>query len=263
MRGDGPGAVRSTCPVTASDYPGRVRLLAIDTSTSAITVAVHDGDRVLDRESVLDPRGHAEHLAPAVARVLARLELPPYRITHVVGGTGPGPFTGLRVGLMTAIAFGYAVGAPVGGLCSLDALAERVGQDAAADQALWPPDEFVVATDARRKEVYWARYRREEGPIGSGYARVSGPHVSRPGDLPGPLAELPVAGRGGLLYPAAFGPAWDVLDVDAADLAGLAVRVLAARGQLPPPVPLYLRRPDARPLPEYAADAADDLGLPG
>lgn len=253
-----------------------MRLLAIDTSTSAIAVAVHDGERVLDRESVLDPRGHAEQLAPAIARLLTRLELRPAEVTQVVVGTGPGPFTGLRVGLVTAVTFAHALGIGVGGLCSLDALARQVlTRDA---DGTGGPETFVVATDARRKEIYWAAYRRTGVPgvpgadgvpgvpgvpgvdgvpgADAGFVRVTGPHVDRPADLADrtgltgtPLAGLPVAGRGGLLYPAAFGPPLGVLDVDAGALADLAAAILRAGGGLPAPAPRYLRRPDARPLP--------------
>ncbi len=245
-----------------------VRLLAIDTSTSAITVAVHDGTSVLDRESVLDPRGHCEQLAPAIRALLSRLSLPPSALTQVVAGTGPGPFTGLRVGLVTAVTLGYALDIPVGGLCSLDALAHQVVT--AADGTVetgGPIREFVVATDARRHEVYWATYRRGGGHGEYSVARMSGPHVNRPSDLAGlpdarQTTELPVAGRGGLLYPANFGPLLGVLDVDAGALAELAVSVLDGGGVLNPPAPAYLRRPDARPLPgvptnlEVSSDAA-------
>lgn len=221
-----------------------MRLLAIDTSTSAIAVAVHDGSRVLDRESVLDPRGHAEQLAPAISRLLRRQDLAPAAITHVVCGAGPGPFTGLRVGLVTAVTFAWALGIPVGGLCSLDALARQV-------EGLEPGlSEFAVATDARRREVYWATYRSD----GDAFVRVGGPRVDRPADIRGlpegaRASRLPVAGRGALLYPEAFGRRLDVLDVDAGALADLAVATLEADGVLPPPQPMYLRRPDAQPLP--------------
>ncbi len=265
-----------------------MRLLAIDTSTSAIAVALHDGGSVLDREAVLDPRGHAEQLAPAIARILTRLDLPASAITHVVAGTGPGPFTGLRVGLVTAVTFGYALGVPVGGLCSLDVLAHQAWRAAGPSG---PAREFTVATDARRKEVYWATYRREDGHprvgrrsagqpdagqpdagqpdageppadgqppvVGehiAGLTRVTGPRVDRAGDIAavpggGRVGELPVTGRGGVLYPQAFGPHLGILDVDAGVLADLAAAILGAGGTLPAPTPRYLRRPDARPLP--------------
>ena len=125
-------------------------LLAIDTSTSAITVALR-GEGLATAATVLDARGHTEHLAPLVTEVLESAERTPADVTDVAVGTGPGPFTGLRVGIVTALVFGHARGVPVHGVCSLDALAF----DAAA---LMGEGEFLVATDARRKEVYWARY---------------------------------------------------------------------------------------------------------
>ena len=73
-------------------------LLAMDTSTSAITVAVHDGSRVLAERSVIDARAHTEHLAPLIESVLGAAGLTPTDVTDVAVGVGPGPFTGLRVG---------------------------------------------------------------------------------------------------------------------------------------------------------------------
>ena len=129
-------------------------LLAIDTSTSAITVAVHDGASVLAESSTIDARGHGEHLAPAIVTVLREAGRSAPDVTAVVAGLGPGPFTGLRVGLVTARTFALARGIPVLGLCSLDALAHQAWREGAvaAGQSL------VVATDARRKEVYWSRF---------------------------------------------------------------------------------------------------------
>lgn len=123
-------------------------LLALDTATPAVTVALHDGDDVVASSSQVDARRHGELLLPAIDRVLAEAGLKVDALTGIVVGIGPGPYTGLRVGLMTADAFGLALGVPVHGVCTLDGLAY------AAD--LEGP--FVVATDARRKEVYWARY---------------------------------------------------------------------------------------------------------
>jgi tRNA threonylcarbamoyl adenosine modification protein YeaZ len=129
-------------------------------------------------------------------------------LNAVVVGCGPGPFTGLRVGMATAAAYGHALGIPVRGVCSLDA----IGIDTAGDA--------LVVTDARRREVYWARYR--DG------ARVDGPAVNAPADVPG-AAEA-------LARPPAYPTA-----------AGL-VRVVPDWTADPAPlVPLYLRRPDAKP----------------
>lgn len=221
-------------------------LLAIDTSTSAITVCLQDdGEPVV--ATVIDPRGHAEHVAPLVERCLAQAGRAADDVTDVVVGTGPGPFTGLRVGIVTGLVFGHARGIPVHGVCSLDALAvdaaARVGEG-----------EFVVATDARRKEVYWSRYAvgREGRDPHAGPERLTEPAVVRPADLPQETRTLPVAGRGPVLYPDLFPHPVDVLDVDARALSALARARLAAG--VPMPVePLYLRRPDALTSAERAA----------
>ncbi|MBA5225249.1 tRNA (adenosine(37)-N6)-threonylcarbamoyltransferase complex dimerization subunit type 1 TsaB [Streptomyces griseoaurantiacus] len=207
-------------------------LLALDTATPAVTVALHDGTSVLASSNQVDARRHGELLLPAVERVLAEAGTRLDAVTGVVVGVGPGPYTGLRVGLMTADTFGLALGVPVHGLCTLDALAyEAAGTD------LGGP--FVVATDARRKEVYWARY---EDPR----TRVTEPAVDRPADLAEAVAGLPAVGAGAALYPDAFPDVRGPEHVSAAALAALAAERLAAGAELLPPRPLYLRRPDAQ-----------------
>jgi tRNA threonylcarbamoyladenosine biosynthesis protein TsaB len=219
-----------------------MRLLAIDTSTSAITVSVHGGQDWATA-SVLDARGHAEHVAPLIEGVLAKAELDPADVTDVVVGNGPGPFTGLRVGIVTGLVFAHARGIPVHGVCSLDALA----QDAAEQLG---GGEFVVATDARRKEVYWARYAGGPGSV----RRLTDPAVDRPADLPEVVRQLPTAGRGPVLYPDLFPSPVAVIDVSAASLGRLAQKRLAA-GETLPVEPMYLRRPDALTTAERGAKA--------
>jgi tRNA threonylcarbamoyladenosine biosynthesis protein TsaB len=220
---------------------GVTLVLAVDTSGPAVTAALHDGHAVLAVASHHDPRRHAELLAPAIAQVLAEAGRTVGELTDVAVGVGPGPFTGLRVGVVTARMLGAALGIAVHGLCSLDALALAAPPG---------PAEFVVATDARRREVHWARYHRD----GAGRAvRDDGPHVARPADVE--TAGLPVIGRGAALYPDLLPgpplPAGQLLDVDAGALATLAARALAPGADpadvavLLPPEPLYLRRPDA------------------
>ncbi len=230
-------------------------LLAIDTSTSAITVALAEPGRVIASRSVLDARRHSEHLAPTLRAVLREAGARPGDLTDVAVGTGPGPFTGLRVGIVTALTLGHARGIPVHGVCSLDALAREAltatgGQagDGAGD------GELLVATDARRKEVYWATYA-----AAGGLRRTDGPHVARPADLPARVRALPTVGRGPLLHPDHLGPGREPLDVDAAALADLAATRLAA-GITMPVEPLYLRRPDAA---EPAAPKSTLLAPPG
>ncbi|MDL2077761.1 tRNA (adenosine(37)-N6)-threonylcarbamoyltransferase complex dimerization subunit type 1 TsaB [Streptomyces sp. GXMU-J15] len=205
-------------------------LLALDTATPAVTVALHDGREVLASSSQVDARRHGELLLPAVDRLLAEAGLKLDAVTAVVVGTGPGPYTGLRVGLMTADTFGLALGVPVHGVCTLDALAY------AADIDKGP---FVVATDARRKEVYWATYADSR-------TRLTDPAVDRPAEIADRVAGLPAVGAGALLYPETFPSVHEPEHVSASALAALAAERLAAGEELPAPRPLYLRRPDAQ-----------------
>ncbi|WP_019547033.1 tRNA (adenosine(37)-N6)-threonylcarbamoyltransferase complex dimerization subunit type 1 TsaB [Streptomyces sulphureus] len=209
-------------------------LLALDTATPAVTVALREADgaggRTLAASHQVDARRHGELLLPAVDRVLAEADRPLSEVDALVVGVGPGPYTGLRVGLATAAAFGAALNLPVHGVCTLDGLAYASG--------LREP--FVVATDARRKEVYWARYADAR-------TRVGDPAVDRPGDLPADVAALPAAGAGARLYPESFPDVRKDLPAEqsAEALAQLAAERLAAGAELLPPRPLYLRRPDA------------------
>jgi tRNA threonylcarbamoyl adenosine modification protein YeaZ len=212
-----------------------VLLLALDTATPAVTVALHDGAQVLARADQVDARRHGELLLPSVDRVLREAGRRITDVTDVVAGVGPGPYTGLRVGLATAEAFGAALGVPVHGLCTLDGIAYAAGLDTP----------FVVATDARRKEVYWAYYADAR-------TRQGDPAVDRPADLADAVTGVPAAGAGARLYAGTFtGVREDLPEhVSAAALAGLAAELLAAdtgggTGFLPPR-PLYLRRPDAQ-----------------
>ncbi|MER7690713.1 tRNA (adenosine(37)-N6)-threonylcarbamoyltransferase complex dimerization subunit type 1 TsaB [Streptomyces sp. NPDC097610] len=207
-------------------------LLALDTATPAVTVALHDGTSVIASSSQVDARRHGELLLPAVDRVLAEAGLKLDAVTGIVVGVGPGPYTGLRVGLMTADTFGLVLGVPVHGLCTLDGLAY-----AADGTGVEGP--FVVATDARRKEVYWALY---DDPR----TRASAPAVDRPADIAGTVAGLPAVGAGALLYPDTFPDARAPEHVPAGALASLAAEKLAAGEELEAPRPLYLRRPDAQ-----------------
>nr|WP_202502115.1 tRNA (adenosine(37)-N6)-threonylcarbamoyltransferase complex dimerization subunit type 1 TsaB [Streptomyces sp. SID5785] len=205
-------------------------MLALDTATPAVTVALHDGTSVVAESGQVDARRHGELLLPAVDRVLREAGRGLDAVTGIVVGTGPGPYTGLRVGVMTADTFGLALGVPVHGVCTLDGLAY------AAEGVDGP---FVVATDARRKEVYWARYADRR-------TRVEGPAVDRPADIAEQVAGLPVVGAGALLYPGTFPDARGPEHVPAAALAAIAAERLAAGEPLEEPRPLYLRRPDAQ-----------------
>ncbi|MET7763058.1 tRNA (adenosine(37)-N6)-threonylcarbamoyltransferase complex dimerization subunit type 1 TsaB [Streptomyces sp. NPDC005393] len=209
-------------------------LLALDTATPAVTVALHDGAEVVAESAEVDARRHGELLLPTVHRTLKAAGAELGAVTEIVVGVGPGPYTGLRVGLVTAATFGAALGIPVHGLCTLDGIAFAAGR-----AGLEGP--FVVATDARRKEVYWARY---DDPR----TRVTEPAVDHPADLAERVAGLPAVGAGARLYPAAFAEVPDGMPEyqSAGALASLAAEKLARGEELLPDRPLYLRRPDAK-----------------
>jgi tRNA threonylcarbamoyl adenosine modification protein YeaZ len=191
-------------------------VLALDTATPAVTAGVvrrdGDGEHLLAERVTVDARGHAETLTPNILSALADSALAMDDLDAVVVGCGPGPFTGLRVGMATAAAFGHALSIPVYGVCSLDAIGGATSGD------------VLVVTDARRREVYWARYR--DG------IRTDGPAVDAMQDVEVGSSQLHMA------YPTPVG------------------LVSAVDNWTTPPeplVPLYLRRPDAKTLAERRA----------
>ncbi|MCQ9384559.1 tRNA (adenosine(37)-N6)-threonylcarbamoyltransferase complex dimerization subunit type 1 TsaB [Brevibacterium sp. 50QC2O2] len=214
--------------------------LALD-SSGAASAAILDGETVVAQWSETHARKHAEHLGPALQELLAAAP----SIDQVIVGVGPAPFTGLRAGI--AMGLGAAVGrdVPIAGWPSHDGLALRVyGRPQAAGRTL------LVATDARRKEVYWTLYRGldEAGlPV-----VVSGPDVSKPADLAAvhPRAGVLHAGIGFDLYTELLGASDfpQCAEPLAADVARAALRARAAGRELLPVTPLYLREPDAKPL---------------
>ncbi|SDL10086.1 tRNA threonylcarbamoyl adenosine modification protein YeaZ [Nocardioides sp. YR527] len=200
-------------------------LLAFDTATPQVTVALHDGDDVV-AEVVSDrTMKHGEQLAPLIADVLAEAGIVRQDLTAIAVGAGPGPFTGLRVGLVTARTLGFALEIPVYAACTLDVLAVE-----AVASGIGAP--FFVATDARRKEVYLASY----DPDG---VRLEGPVVARPAEV---ATSGPVVGEGALLYPDAFPTPLGPVRPSA---GWLARAVAEEQVELMDPEPLYLRRPDA------------------
>ncbi|MGI4893671.1 MAG: tRNA (adenosine(37)-N6)-threonylcarbamoyltransferase complex dimerization subunit type 1 TsaB [Janthinobacterium lividum] len=212
-------------------------LLAIDTATDGVAVAVHDGSDVLASRRAGDARHHNEVLVATIEAVLAEAGRSRTEVSDLAVGVGPGPFTGLRVGLATARTLALAWDAALHGVCSLDAIAAQ----AVADGSVGPGEEFLVATDARRREVHTARY----GVTGEGLHRLAGPDVLAPAEVE--RGDLVVLGRGTQLYPEFLGPERAPYDVDGAALARVVVDALAGRGglELLPAQPLYLRRPDA------------------
>jgi tRNA threonylcarbamoyl adenosine modification protein YeaZ len=213
-----------------------VLLLAFDTATPAVTVALHDGAGVIAEESAVDARRHGELLAIAIEKVLSSAGARPGDLTAVAVGTGPGPYTGLRAGLITARVLASTLRIRLDGICSLDVIAAEAAVQAAADgDAGTAGREFLVATDARRREVYWARY----SPSG---LRLAGPEAGLPAAR---AAGLPVAGEGAYLYPELGQPMRPRFPA-AAQLAALAAARQAAGEPPSPAEPRYLRRPDAR-----------------
>jgi tRNA threonylcarbamoyl adenosine modification protein YeaZ len=204
-----------------------VLVLAFDTATPAVTAALHDGERVLAEHTTIDARRHGELLVPTIELVLGEARVTLREVTAVVAGSGPGPYTGLRVGLMTAQGLATTLGVPAYGICTLDAVAYASGRT----------EPFIAATDARRKEVFWARYADMR-------TRTDGPFVDRPADVP--VEGLPVVGAGAQLYPDLLGDGAGAPPYPyAGALAALAAERLAKGVPLDPPRPIYLRRPDA------------------
>ena len=209
-------------------------LLAFDTATPAVTVALHDGTHVLAETTTVNARRHGELLASSIDAVLAEAGTGRLDITAIAAGTGPGPYTGLRVGLVTARVLGSALDVPVYGVGTLDVIAADVSGTGGRG--------FIVATDARRREVYWARYDA------AGH-RLDGPAVGFPADVAEAAADshgLLTAGAGAALYPGVLGEPIEPSYPAAGTLARLAARQLAAGVPGTGAEPVYLRLPDAR-----------------
>ncbi|EEI16005.1 tRNA (adenosine(37)-N6)-threonylcarbamoyltransferase complex dimerization subunit type 1 TsaB [Corynebacterium lipophiloflavum] len=214
-------------------------VLALDTATSDLVVGLVDAadqPRAI-AESVTATRAHNERLVPEATRLMDRAGLGFGDLEAIVVGCGPGPFTGLRVGMATAAAFGQALGIPVHGVVTHDAVAALI--DAPANGPV------VVATDARRKEIYWARYIAG--------ARVAGPSVTAP-------EGVDTRGAAVISVPEHLRGSLDVADGTsltyvAPSPVGL-VRAADLNSEPTPLVPLYLRRPDAVPPKPAARSAA-------
>lgn len=195
--------------------------LAIDTSTSRTSVAIVDQGALLWHGYRDGAMAHGHSLPSLVSTALQSAP----RIDQVVVGMGPGPYTGLRVGIAFARTFALARRIPVIGVCSLDAIAALVREK----------DDFIVATDARRKEIYWAQYRAG--------IRIEGPHVDLPAVVVG--RGLPLFGEGGVKY--------GIAQTDENQFPDLLSLVsLSEDADLLVDEPMYIRRPDAVPTIERA-----------
>ncbi|MEO6957359.1 MAG: tRNA (adenosine(37)-N6)-threonylcarbamoyltransferase complex dimerization subunit type 1 TsaB [Antricoccus sp.] len=206
--------------------------LFVDTSTSRITVAIVRAG-VLTERVVTGATAHGESLTPLIEQVVGEAIVNFAEIQRIVVGLGPGPFTGLRVGIVTAEAIGQSLGIPVTGFCSLDAIKRPQTQDL-----------VLVVSDARRKEVYWALFDQ----LGR---RVDGPGVAKPADLvaqlaardSGPGSTISIVSAGAEKYLAefsqlgSFSEGWP-------SASWLLTHDITTPGPL---IPLYLRRPDAVP----------------
>lgn len=195
-----------------------MNVLAIDTSVG-VSVAILRSNGEVTQSQAVDHGMQGELTAELISEVVTQSGLEIGEITDVVVGVGPGPFTGLRVGLVTAAVFAHARDIPIHGVCSLDAIAYDY------------KNPCVVVTDARRKELYWAHYEDK---------RIGEPQVSKPEDL---LAEFPnteFVGPGAQLYP-------DVISGKVSELKAGSLAKLFATGtaQLVDVSPMYLRKPDA------------------
>lgn len=203
-----------------------MRVLALDTATTELVAGLANVSGGVDviAEKIISTRAHNELLVPTIAELLEGAGLAFSDLEAIVVGCGPGPFTGLRVGMATAQALGQALGIPVYGVVTHDAVAKGVDAESA-----------LIVTDARRREVYWARYENGQ--------RVAGPDVVKP-------AELDIAPVVFCSVPEQLAAQ---LSVDADEVTYLPPRtagLVAAADFSAPPAPLvphYLRRPDAVP----------------
>lgn len=226
-----------------------VIVLALDTATPAVTSGVvaldGDGARELAGTATVDPRAHAELLTGQIRADLQACSMTADDVSAVVVGCGPGPFTGLRVGMATAAAYADALGVQCHPVVTLDAVARAaLARLAAAGEQV---GELLVATDARRREAYWARYAADG-------TRLDGPHVGPAADIPAPdpAAGGPALACGAEVRLAELDPAWTVRaelpeHPTAATLVACAAAALEAGAEPAALEPLYLRRPDAVP----------------
>ena len=211
-------------------------VLVVDTATAAVTAGVVEltDSEVMPIASriTVNARAHGELLSPGIADALAGAGIGPAGIGAIVAGVGPGPYTGLRVGLVTATAMGQALGVPTYGVCSLDGIGAATAE----------PGRLVAATDARRREIYWRAY--EAG------VPFTEPAVDRPDAVAARLESLGVtgaAGDGALRYAETLGVpvTEDHRYPDPLTLARLAADRIRDIAPSEPLTPLYLRRPDA------------------
>lgn len=204
----------------------------MDTATDVVAVSVGDAEQMHVGRAVSSDRRHNEALAPLIADVLAGIDRS--ALTHIVCGVGPGPFTGLRVGIAMAQVMAHVLGIPVVGACSLDAIAHEAWRTHG-------PADYTVLTDARRREVYCAHYVQD--------VRIDEPQVLAPAAIE---RRGLLVGEGAARYAEVLG----VGDAQPLSLTPESLHEAARRAVLDsglPVVPLYLRRPDAMEQPAAVA----------
>lgn len=189
-----------------------MNILAIDTSAGT-SVAVLKDLEVLAEVNNPDNMSHAESVGLAIKDCLAEASMKATDIDLVVVGLGPGPFTGLRVGIAAAKFFAIGANAKITGICSLDAIAYDYFSSGGTGK-------FLVETDARRKEHFWAVYDGLDQGVPQ---RISGPRVAKP----------EVISREGLETTS--------ISVSAAALAKISYHLGGIQSQINP---IYLREPD-------------------
>ena len=210
-------------------------LLAIDTSAGTSVAVVDLEGGVLSEVTTTDTMRHAEVIGRMILDALEQASVAPERLSGVVAGMGPGPFTGLRVGIAAAKAFALGIAKPLVPIVSHDAVA--LGRYGAGHSG-----PLLVVTDARRRELYWSTYGGVDElglPL-----RTGGPGLAKPDEL----YEMAVreAGHGGAATRADV-PRFDAASVSAGQLGMLAERLYAARRPFAEDRPLYLRSPDVTP----------------
>lgn len=206
-------------------------ILGLETSTPRSSVALGDGETIIASAALGVSQRHGEFLAPAIEFCLAQVGASATDLTGITVGTGPGLFTGLRVGIATAQSLGAALSLPAVPLSGMDALAFQVRHTS---------KRVVVAVDARRKEVFWASYRVVPG----GVQRDADPVVATPDELAAELSSWSesclVVGDGGTTYA-------DLLADAGADIAGAETAYPSAAHLVELAVPRFRREETVRP----------------
>lgn len=212
------------------------RILAVETSSAWTSLAISDDGVVIAEAEHHDPRGHVEAIGALFADTIApALAVAP--VSGVVCGVGPGPYSGLRVGVSYARALALAWNVPIVGVCSLDAVAASHRQEG----------DFVVTADARRREVYWSLFDARG-------VRRDGPYVGAVDALPAglPVVDAPAHARDLLAFlaahdartPSTWAPASIQVELDNHGDAGTRTARALAGHTLLTAHPLYLRSAD-------------------